>query len=219
MAMKSFGAGVLSDRFLAKNLMCFGLIVCGISTFIFSMATDIKQMTIIWFINGLGQGFSLPTIIKLTKDNSHSTRFATNWSVVLISVNFAGIVNPFISAFITQTFNWKTCLYISAFITSIVSAIAFISIDNSNKISENINKNSRTKNSKNDSKINSGKSDILKNPMLWVCIISRFIVAVTRISVSDWSQIYLINEKQIDVYTIMEIAMCTPENSWHFFIL
>ena len=199
MALVTFTAGILSDRFAAKHLLCLGLIVCGISTLLFSSAKDVKQFAVLWFFNGLGQGFSLPSLLKITKENSHPTSFATNWSVVLISVNIAGVINPFISAFIAQHYHWRTCLAISAFLTLAVGSVCYLTLETDSKI-EIKSSNKKSMEKSNDSVDDSKTSELLRHPMLWMCIICRFIVAVNRISVSDWSQIYLINERNVDVY-------------------
>ena len=199
MAFITFTAGILSDRFAAKHLLCFGLFLCGISTLLFSMSSTVTQFSIIWFFNGLGQGFSLPSILKLTKDNSQPTSFATNWSVVLISVNFAGVMNPFLSAFIAQTYHWRTSLVFSALFTLGVGSLCYLMLETTDKKSAETVQNGKKKGGQTSSPEYS-TSELLRYPMLWVCIICRFIVAVTRLSVSDWSPLYLINEKGVDVY-------------------
>ena len=199
MAFITFTAGVLSDKFAAKHLLCFGLMLCGISTLLFSMSTTVTQMSLIWFVNGLGQGFSLPSILKLTKDNSKPTSFATNWSIVLISVNIAGVVNPFVSAFIAETYDWRTSLIISALFVLGVGSLCYLMLDSDD--SQRSAQNDKQKTDKSQPTVPEYKtSELLRYPLLWMCVICRFIVAVTRISVSDWTQLYLINERHIDVY-------------------
>jgi OPA family glycerol-6-phosphate transporter-like MFS transporter 4 len=194
-AFVTFGAGILSDRISSRILVSFGLILCGFSTLFFPFGSNVTHFSILWFINGIGQGFSLPSILKVTKENSHPTRFATNWSIVLISVNVSGVINPLLSAYITKTYNWRTSLFISALMSLTVGLVSFL------MIKEPIDDRSfNKKNDKNKSETDMKTIDLLKFPILWMCIICRFIVAISRVSVSDWSQLYLINEKDIDIY-------------------
>jgi len=173
----------------------FGLVLCGISTLLFPFGTTVTHYSILWFINGIGQGFSLPSILKVTKDNSHPTRFATNWSIVLISINVSGVVNPLLSAFITQTYSWRTSLVISAFMSLAAGLMSFLLIGEPND-DQNVYKKKDSQKSQTEVKT----IDLLKFPLLWMCIFCRFIVAVSRISISDWSQLYLINEVDLDIY-------------------
>ncbi|CAG2118712.1 unnamed protein product, partial [Medioppia subpectinata] len=200
MALVTFGAGILSDRFPAKHMVCFGLLVCALSTLLFPTGTSVGQYSVYWFINGLGQGFSLPSLLKLTRENSTPTRFATNWSVVLISVNFAGVSNPFITAYLSQTYYWRTSVYISGVLTLLVASTCFIFLDSPGDSSEHGEKSDTSANN-NKNKHDDGRwLDIIQHPLVLMCIISRFSVAVTRQGVGDWSQIYLVNEQHLDVY-------------------
>ncbi len=191
----TFIAGILSDRISSRILLSFGLFLSGISTLFFAFGSNVVHYTIMWFINGFGQGFALPSVLKLTKDNSHPTRFGTNWSLILIAVNISGVINPILSAYITQTYSWRIALIISAFKSLAVGFMSYLFINEPND-EKSINEKKGIKKSQNEVKT----SDLLKFPMLWMCIICRLIVAISRISISDWSQLYLINEKYIDVY-------------------
>ncbi|CAG2177102.1 unnamed protein product, partial [Oppiella nova] len=195
-----FTAGILSDRLAAKHMVCFGLIVCGVSTLLFSTGTTVTQYSIYWFLNGLGQGFSLPSLLKLTKENSSPVRFATNWSVVLISVNFAGVSNPFITAYLSQTYYWRTSVIISGILTLMVATLCLVLLETPAKDASGVDTNKQQNSGNDKQNDNTRVIDILQYPLLWMCIISRFIVAVSRQGVSDWSQIYLVSEQHLDVY-------------------
>lgn len=193
--MVTFAAGILSDKISAKFLVSFGLILCGFSTLLFPFGSNVTHYSILWFINGIGQGFSLPSILKVTKESSHPTRFATNWSIVLISVNVSGVINPLLSAYIIKNYSWRTSLIISAFMSLAVGFTSYLLIDKPTD-DKKLEKKNDTKKSESEVKT----IDILKFPLLWMCIICRFIVAVSRMGTADWSQLYLMSERDIDIY-------------------
>jgi sugar phosphate permease len=152
---------------------------------------------ILWFINGVGQGLALPPILKLTRENSEPAKFATNWGLVLLSVNLASITNPFVAALIGQSYGWRQYVAFNGVQTMTIGALCHILLDTG----------ADTTGDKGSKKSDSPKAtgavkwwDVLNSPFVWLVIIISFVEGVSRIGLMDWMPMYLDKELHFDTY-------------------
>lgn len=59
-AISKFISGVLSDRISARWLFSIGLFLVGGINVVFSWSSAVAVFSVLWFINGLGQGLGWP---------------------------------------------------------------------------------------------------------------------------------------------------------------
>lgn len=64
-AIGKFGCSILVDSFSPKYMLAFGLTMCGAMNLAFSMTTSPALYNVLWFGNGLFQGFGWPACAKL----------------------------------------------------------------------------------------------------------------------------------------------------------
>lgn len=59
-AISKFISGVLSDQISARWLFSIGLFVVGSINVVFSWSSTVAVFSVLWFLNGLGQGLGWP---------------------------------------------------------------------------------------------------------------------------------------------------------------
>lgn len=66
-AISKFVSGVLSDRISARWLFSVGLLLVGGINVAFSQSSTVAAFSLLWFINGLGQGCGWPPCGKVLR--------------------------------------------------------------------------------------------------------------------------------------------------------
>lgn len=66
-AISKFISGVLSDQISARWLFSSGLLIVGAINVLFSQSSSLTAFTLLWFLNGLGQGFGWPPCGKVLR--------------------------------------------------------------------------------------------------------------------------------------------------------
>lgn len=66
-AISKFISGVLSDQISARWLFSIGLLVVGGINIAFSWSSTVSMFSLLWFINGLGQGCGWPPCGKVLR--------------------------------------------------------------------------------------------------------------------------------------------------------
>ena len=124
-------------------------------------------------LNGIGNGLQLPTALRLTKEFSTPTTFATNWSFVLTAVNVAGVLNPLVSTFIADRFGWRVAINLAGILALVFGLVSLI------LFSKRVKQNTVVKPKKNqvetkDSNRKLRTVDLLLIPVLWILIVNRY---------------------------------------------
>lgn len=71
-AISKFISGVLSDQISARWLFASGLCLVGLVNVVFSWSSSVSVFAILWFFNGLAQGFGWPPCGKVLRKVSLS---------------------------------------------------------------------------------------------------------------------------------------------------
>lgn len=66
-AISKFISGVLSDQISARWLFSIGLFLVGGINIVFSWSSTVSMFSLLWFINGLGQGCGWPPCGKILR--------------------------------------------------------------------------------------------------------------------------------------------------------
>lgn len=66
-AISKFISGVLSDQISARWLFSIGLFLVGGINIAFSWSSTVSMFSLLWFINGLGQGCGWPPCGKVLR--------------------------------------------------------------------------------------------------------------------------------------------------------
>ncbi|CAG2105902.1 unnamed protein product, partial [Medioppia subpectinata] len=210
LAATTFGAGILSDRVPARTLLVAAFAICSITTLLLStVQVNASLFSALWFANGVGQGLALPPMIGLTRLHSKPAQFATNWALVLLSVNVASIVNPFVSTWMAGAYGWRQYIAFAGVQTLMVGAVCYIFLDGNRPTSaDNKSKGTKTTNTK-----PVGASvwqQILSSPLTMLTIAISFMEGVGRFGIMDWLPMYMDKQLGFDPYrTSMFISVAS----------
>lgn len=126
-AISKFVGGILSDQLSSRLLFGAGLLFSGLATIVFGLSTDsVFIFSFLWFCNGFAQGVGWPSCAKVLRHWFSPEQFGTFWSLLSASANISGGVSPFIAAFVTLNYGWRTTLIAFGAVSLVMSLLAFL---------------------------------------------------------------------------------------------
>ncbi|XP_062393362.1 glucose-6-phosphate exchanger SLC37A4-like [Sardina pilchardus] len=195
-AISKFISGVLSDKISARWLFSIGLIIVGVINVFFSWSSTVAVFTVLWFVNGLGQGFGWPPCGKVLRKWFEPSQFGTWWAVLSCSMNLAGGVGPIITTVLLQYYNWRVVLVMSGVICMGVAVLCLLFVKNEPSDVGLPNIEPGAKKGKRGTPIDeSTLKQFLMSPYLWVLSLGYLVVFGAKIACTDWGQLFLIQEK------------------------
>ncbi|XP_024865106.1 glucose-6-phosphate exchanger SLC37A4b isoform X2 [Kryptolebias marmoratus] len=194
-AISKFISGVLSDQISARWLFSIGLFLVGGINVAFSWSSTVSMFSLLWFINGLGQGCGWPPCGKVLRKWYEPSQFGTWWSVLCCSMNLAGSLGPILVTVLLQYYDWRTILTMSGIFCAAFSLVCLVFVKNEPKdvglpsIEAAAKKGAKGGNSE------STLSDFLLSPFLWVLSLGYLVVFGVKTAATDWGQLFLMQEK------------------------
>ncbi|XP_030077672.1 glucose-6-phosphate exchanger SLC37A4 isoform X2 [Microcaecilia unicolor] len=194
-AISKFISGVLSDQISARWLFSSGLLLVGIVNVIFSWSSTVAIFSLLWFFNGLAQGFGWPPCGKILRKWFEPSQFGTWWAVLSTSMNLAGSVGPIIAT-MTASYSWRSTLAVSGLICVGAAFLCLILIQNepADVGLSNIEPEPK-KEKKGSATDDSTLKEFLFSPYLWVLSGAYLVVFGVKTCCTDWGQLFLIQEK------------------------
>lgn len=214
-AISKFLGGVLSDKISARLLFSVGLGMSGGTALLFSRTENLYIWALLWFLNGFAQGAGWPACAKLLKKWFSPANFGTWWSVLTASSNVSGTVSPLLSAYVIVNHGWGASLILAGLVSVIMAGLTLVALvddpalvhlpdptaevvgsprpSSPKKERQNGNGN---KNSNNNSTSNNQMTvgELAASPFLWIVCLCYMVVFCSKTAVSDWGQIYLMEE-------------------------
>ena len=147
----------------------------GLTSIVLSFVnlSSLQIISILWFINGFGQGFSHNCSFKIAKTISQGKNFAFLYGIMLIGVNVSGSIGPKLSNFVVSNYDWRKWIFFSGLMPVLGALISFVFIPNDNSdlrdnnLSDKSTHNNLSVNNINDKNIeNKGKNDKSKQNQL-----------------------------------------------------
>lgn len=129
-AISKFIGGVLSDRLSSRLLFTSGLLLSGLATLLFANSDSVLLYTILWFVNGLAQGFGWPACAKILRQWFSPTQFGFFWSLLSASANISGGLSPFVTAYVVIYYGWRTSLLIAGTTSLVAACVALVTVVN-----------------------------------------------------------------------------------------
>ncbi|XP_070773953.1 glucose-6-phosphate exchanger SLC37A4b isoform X2 [Enoplosus armatus] len=194
-AISKFISGVLSDQISARWLFSIGLFLVGGINVAFSWSSTVSMFSLLWFINGLGQGCGWPPCGKVLRKWFEPSQFGTWWSVLSCSMNLAGSLGPVLVTVLLQYYDWRTILTMSGIFCAAFSFVCLVFVKNEPKdvglpsIEATAKKGAKGGNSE------STLSEFLLSPFLWVLSLGYLVVFGVKTAATDWGQLFLMQEK------------------------
>jgi OPA family sugar phosphate sensor protein UhpC-like MFS transporter len=204
--ISKFASGVLSDRSNPRAFMATGLFLTGILNIFFGLSSSLWFFAVLWGLNGLFQGFGWPPCARfLTHWYSHSER-GSWWSTWNVSHNTGSFLIPWVVAICLYYSGWRTAMIVPGIICIFGG---FFLLNRLRDTPQSLglppieqyrdDYNGMTKEEVMHERELTTKEilfdHVLKNPYIWLLAFAYFFVYVVRTAVSDWSALYLIEEK------------------------
>ncbi|XP_078388661.1 glucose-6-phosphate exchanger SLC37A4a [Cetorhinus maximus] len=196
-AISKFISGVLSDQISARMLFCIGLFLVGVINIIFSWSSTVTAFVVLWFFNGLAQGFGWPPCGKILRKWFEPSQFGTWWAVLSTSMNLAGSLGPLIATTMALSYSWRVTLSLSGSIAVGMAFVCLIFIINEPmdvglpNVEPGPKKGSKKGSVGNESTL----KELLLTPYLWVLNFGYLVVFGVKTCCTDWGQLFLIQEK------------------------
>ncbi|CAL8398499.1 unnamed protein product [Boreogadus saida] len=194
-AISKFISGVLSDRISARWLFSIGLFVVGGINVVFSWSSTVAMFSLLWFINGLGQGCGWPPCGKVLRKWFEPSQFGTYWAVLSCSMNLAGSLGPLMATVLLQYYDWRTILSASGIVCAAFSLVCIVFVKNEptdvGLPAVEAAKKKGAKGGNNESTLR----EFLTSPFLWVLSLGYMVVFGVKTAATDWGQLFLIQEK------------------------
>ncbi|XP_064424848.1 glucose-6-phosphate exchanger SLC37A4a [Latimeria chalumnae] len=194
--ISKFVSGILADNISASWLFSSGLLLVGIINVLFSWSSSVWTFTVLWFLNGLAQGFGWPPCAKVLRKWFEPSQFGTWWAVLSTSMNLAGFLGPIISTVMVMSYSWRTALSASGFICVGCAFLCLIFIKNEPTEVGLANMELGPKKSKKgSSEDDSTVMELLTSPYLWLLSFGYLVMFGVKTCCSDWGQLFLMQEK------------------------
>ncbi|XP_030849447.1 glucose-6-phosphate exchanger SLC37A4-like isoform X2 [Strongylocentrotus purpuratus] len=202
-SISKFIGGILSDQISPRVMFPLGLFATGALSLQFSVSTSVQSFILVSFLMGLAQGVGWPAVAKVLKQWYPQSEIGLWWSLISAAANVAGTLGPLGLALLAINFGWRGAMQFCAGGAIIVAATAGFMIRSSptdvglpsiQTSSDQPNKS--TDDGRGDSSsVLQNLWAILSSPALWVIsllfLISNFLVN----GITDWGQLFLIQEK------------------------
>ena len=130
------------------------------------------------------------------------------WSFLTVGCNIVSSICPLITMYLTSRYNWQSAMIVPGSIALVIAPLLYATIYNSSKtkadppaVKDNLSNGAILK------PLNASWTKVIFHlvcsPFLWVLINGYFLASLLRNCLSDWAQLYLIQEKNQSLYTGM----------------
>ncbi|XP_071513706.1 glucose-6-phosphate exchanger SLC37A4-like isoform X1 [Panulirus ornatus] len=202
-AVSKFLGGILSDKMSARVLFAMGLAASGGSTLLFSRTENPALWALLWFLNGFAQGAGWPACAKLLKKWFSPDNFGTWWSVLTASSNVSGTLSPLLAAYVIINHGWSASLIIAGLLSLVMAGVTLVTLVDDPAHVHLPDPTARTTHAAPPTPTTSSKSEtaekmtvgqLARSPFLWVVSLCYLVVFCAKTALSDWGQIFLIEE-------------------------
>lgn len=213
-----FFSGILGDRSNPRYFMAIGLLFTGACNLAFGLSSSLLLFVIFWGLNGWFQGWGWPGCAKLlTYWYSHKER-GLWWGLWNTSHNLGGALAPLLVGLVMHHFDWRTCLFVSAFLSLLGSLFLL------NRLRDTPRSLGLPPVEVYQGEAQAPKEEresyparkillrfVLKNPCIWILSWANFFVYVIRTAVNDWSFLYYCQHFPGEGYSVASLCCCSFE--------
>ena len=151
----------------------------------------------LWLVNGFFQGFAWPSIVGMTNKWFSPSERGKILGFGGVGGNLAGVCSPALFQFLSASFGgWRGTFVITG-LSGVVIAMLLAVITRGSPIEVTKGQNSgHAQLNKKDRISQSSADNVLANSLLWVCALSSLILNLAKMVMSDWMQLYLVQDKK-----------------------
>lgn len=185
--------GIVADHVNSRKLFSTGLLLSGLCVVLMSFGKSTLLCCIVWFLQGIAQGFGWPAALKLLKAWCSPETLGIWWSVVSSAASLSSTLSPLLIAYVTSVSDWYVNYYIVGGVAGLSALAMYGTIaDISMATTETSSKYSANKNSNSKKSTDFSYGDLLLCKELWFVSFIYFVLYIGKYSLSDWGQLYFI---------------------------
>ena len=124
-----FPAGILLDRYSARNIILISMGICIIGTASFAMTASPQWAMLFRFLMGIGSAFCFLSVIRLSTRWFPSARLALVTGVVATMAMLGGIASQTPLMWLVQVFHWRTALLLDALFGILIFFVVMLFVE------------------------------------------------------------------------------------------
>lgn len=197
-AIMQIPGGWLADKFGAKKILLFSVIMWSIFTGLTAIAWSLTAMIVIRFLFGIGEGGFQPSSSKIIATVFPKENRGRAMSIMLTSGGIVSLFVPVLSAFLLGTIGWRMMFIIIGAIGAIIAILywKYIKLPQDKAVStENIE-------NKMNAAPKAGFKDLFKTPLMWNLVIAYFCMYAVNWGLVSWIPTYLKQNRGLDLMSI-----------------
>jgi OPA family sugar phosphate sensor protein UhpC-like MFS transporter len=204
-----FFSGILSDQSNPRLFMGIGLIITGITNIFFGLSSSLVFFTVFWMINAFFQGWGWPPAVRLLTAWYSKSERGLWYAIANTSHNVGGALIPLIAGGLAVSISWRYGMIVPGIIGIIAGLLviwrlrdrpASMGLPTVGKWREDALEMEQEENSKKMPMKQILFHYILTNKFLWLFAISNVLVYVVRTGLNDWSNLFLVQEYNYDLF-------------------
>ncbi|MGS0755630.1 MFS transporter [Roseateles sp. GG27B] len=125
LAAGALSAGPLADRFGRKLVLTSAVLVFGLACFASSFASDLRMLTVLRFITGLGLGAAMPNAVTLMSEYCPDKRRAMLTNLMFCGFPLGAAFGGFLAAWMIPQWGWRSVLQLGG-ITPLLLTVLLI---------------------------------------------------------------------------------------------
>ena len=185
--ISKFLGAIASDHTDLGLLFSTGLLLCGVSTFIFPLRATALYCSFVMLLLGTFQGAGWPAIAKILKVRFPSEHVGLFWSLVSCAGSIASAILPILVAQVSLIMDWYKVYYLIGGMSIVVSVIVYFAIPSGSSL--NVPKAKISSN-----EVEGTYLDLFFKVDLWIISWIYFFLYLLKNALSDWGQLYFIQE-------------------------
>jgi OPA family sugar phosphate sensor protein UhpC-like MFS transporter len=201
--LSKFLSGIISDRSNPRYFMSIGLIITGVLNIVFGFASSMLFFSVIWFLNGMFQGWGWPPCARLLTHWYSQNERGSWWSLWSTSHNSGAALITVLCPFLAQYFGWRMGMFVPGVLSILIGLWMVYTLRDT---PQSLGLPPIEKYRKEDPKAGSEPEreltlkerlfeHVLNNKLIWLLSFSYFFVYIIRTVVNDWGMFFLIEAK------------------------
>jgi OPA family sugar phosphate sensor protein UhpC-like MFS transporter len=153
----------------------------------------------LWLVHGFFQGFSWPSIVEMTNKWFPPNERGKILAFGGVGGNLAGVCSPALFRVLSMSFGGWRGTFIITGLSGVVISVILAVITRASPMDVNNDKgqnNAHLKFNKKEKISRSSADRVFANSLLWVCVLSTLVLTLSKIFMSDWMQLYFVQDKK-----------------------
>lgn len=217
-AIGQFINGQLGDKFGARRLISFGLLVSGVLNIIFGFTSAITAMMIFWGLNGYFQSMGWSPSVKTVANWFPLEKRGKMGGFLGTSYQIGNAYSWALSGFVVGLLGWRWAFWIPGIIVILLAVHWYIRGRNAPEevglptIEEEAEGKETTFEVRKDYHVGFSNtlSTVLKNPRIWVVAFGLFCLNIVRYGFMSWAPTYMFEVQNAAISTAAYKAIAIP---------